>query len=155
MDANRPIFRITIKELVLEIEDENAVQNLGRSLGGLLIQPATWGEPQTLPLATSELSPRRRGRRPKAVVAEAPEQGRRRRRPRAESATAQIRRMRDEGYFVQARRANEVKTQLRALGHELENRQVYATLKYMADKGILNRDQDAADGTWLYSASPA
>ncbi len=151
MDANRPVFRITIKELILEIEDENAVQNLGRSLSGLLLQPAERLEVQTLPLMAIEQVTRRRGRKPRALAPEAPAPGRRRR-PRAESATAQIRHMRDVGFFAQPRRANEVKAQLKALGHELENRQVYATLKYMADKGILSRSQDEVDGTWLYGA---
>ena len=38
------------------------------------------------------------------------------------------------------------------MGHDLENRQIYATLKYMADKGILFRSPTGEDGVWLYSA---
>lgn len=148
MDTRQPVFRITIKELVLEIEDEEGVQNLGRSLAAWFQQPT----PAPAPL--TEAAPKRRGRPPKAVVAPA-KNGRKHRRPRAEAATAQIRALRDEGFFTQPRRAQEVKEALIGRGYTLDNRQVYATLKYMADSNKLVRSMNAEEGVYQYSAEPA
>lgn len=148
MDASRPVFRITIKELILEIEDERSVQQIGASLGALL------GQAEGVRLASGE-GPKRRGRPPKAAASVAkPAAHSRKRRSRADSATALIRELRDEGYFAEPRRAGEVKSMLTGMGHELENRQIYATLKYMVDKGILYRANDGDEGVWLYSAAP-
>jgi hypothetical protein len=147
VEAKQPVIRITIKELMLEIEDEEGVKNLGRSLAGLFQQAA----PATAP---EGVQPKRRGRPPKAAVAPAKE-ARKRRRPRAESATAQIRTLRDEGFFEQPRRAQEVKVALIERGYRLDNRQVYATLKYMADAKDLLRTTSADDSVYLYSNQPA
>ncbi|MFN8377896.1 MAG: hypothetical protein U0452_04420 [Anaerolineae bacterium] len=148
MNAQVPVFRITIKELVLEIEDEQAVQQIGRSLGALLGQFGVADEEFVL---TTDSEPKRRGRKPKSVAAE--KGGRKRRRARSDAATAQIRKLRGEGFFIEPRRASEVKSALAERGYKLENRQVYATLKYMADANDLLRSAQGEDGVFLYSAA--
>ncbi|MBL8148174.1 MAG: hypothetical protein JNL34_17490 [Anaerolineae bacterium] len=148
MNASLPVLRITIKELVIEIEDERAVQQLGASLGALFGHVGS-AAPEEVLLVTD--APRkRRGRPPKAKSAVKAEKLSRKRRPRSEAATARIRQMGEEGFFSSPRRAADVKTALTAGGYKLENRQVYATLKYMADKGILQRAQEGDDGNWTY-----
>ena len=145
MEAQKSVFRITIKELVLEIDDEEGVKNLGRSLSALFQQAA--------PAPVTDIVPKRRGRPPKAAAVPAKD-GRKRRRPRADAATARIRALRDEGFFEQPRRAQEVKEALIERGYRLDNRQVYATLKYMADAKDLLRSTSAEDGVYLYSNQP-
>lgn len=153
MNKQMPVFRITIKELVLEIEDEHTVQNLGRSLGMLLGRVGgAAGEEVVL---VTEAEPRRRGRKPKKAVQAEKSSGRKRRRSRSDAATAQIRRLRDEGFFENPRRASEVKSALAERGYMLENRQVYATLKYMADANNLYRSAQDENGVYLYSAVTA
>ncbi|HYO87171.1 MAG TPA: hypothetical protein VER79_00910 [Candidatus Limnocylindrales bacterium] len=141
---------------MLEFEGDDLAQRAQQSLSAIIGRPA---ETQPVDYQQDLLdretpAPKRRGRPPKAAAAEAkPAERDRKRRPRSEAATAQIRRLRDEGYFVTARRASEVKSTLGSMGYELENRQIYATLKYMADKGILDRSEGGEDGVWLYSGS--
>jgi len=147
MNAPIPVLRIKIKELVIEIEDERAVQQLGASLGALLGQVGS-APPEELVLVT-DAPPRRRGR-PRKADSVAKTGKRQKRRPRSDAATARIRQLGAEGFFDTPRRAAEVKMALAAGGYELENRQIYATLKYMADKGILQRSQESDDANWTY-----
>lgn len=148
MNTQMPVFRITIKELVLELEDEQAVQLLGRSIGTLLGQAT--GAAGDEPLSVTGPGPKRRGRKPKAAPVA---KGTRKRRPRSDAATAQIRKLRSEGYFATPRRASEVKGALAERGYDLENRQVYATLKYMADANDLVRTSESDDGVYRYGVA--
>ncbi len=145
--THQSVFRITIKELVFEFEGADLAQRAQDSLAVLLGRSLSANQDDFEPHLIDGDSSTRRGRRPKGAEA-----GIRRRRPRADAATAQIRGLRDEGYFAEPRRASEVKATLKVMGHDLENRQIYATLKYMADKGILYRSPTGEDGVWLYSA---
>jgi hypothetical protein len=149
MEGKRPVFRITVKELILEFEGDELAQRAQDSLSVL------FGQAGAPALASgAEDGPKRRGRKPKAAAQESATKKTRKRRPRTDAATAQIRRLRDEGYFEQPRRASEVKATLSEAGYDLENRQIYATLKYMADKDILYRTDTGDDGVWMYSANP-
>ena len=153
MNAPIPVLRIKIKELVIEIEDERAVQQLGASLGALFGQVGSTA-PEEFVLVT-DAPRRRRGRPPKAGNAVKADKRGRNRRPRSEAATARIQQLGAEGFFDTPRRASEVKAALTAGGYKLENRQVYATLKYMADKGILQRAQEGEDANWTYQMAAA
>jgi hypothetical protein len=155
-EIKRALFRITIKELVLEIEGDELAQRAQRSLISLLsstppefdFSQPTYVEDQI----DQSAGPKKRGRKPKAAAEAVPAGKRgRKRRPRSDAATARIRQLGAEGFFSEPRRASDVKQALQQAGFEMENRQIYATLKYMADKNLLQRTQEGVDGNWVYS----
>lgn len=155
MNARSSVLRMTIKELIIEIEDEEGVRSLGRALGALIgqVQPPVEAGTAGELARQADDTPKKRGRKPKATAAPEAKPARKSRRPRADAATARIRDLRAEGYFEEPRRAQDVRAALAERGHKLENGQVYATLKYMADAGYLVRSAENEERVYLYSAA--
>lgn len=73
---------------------------------------------------------------------------RRKRARRGEGVIALVRNLRTDGYFDEARGASDVRTELVQRGHSIDSRQIYATLKYLADRNLLQRVE--GEGAYHY-----
>jgi hypothetical protein len=73
---------------------------------------------------------------------------RRKRARRGEGVIALVRKLRTDGFFDEAHSARDVRSELVRLGHSIDNRQIYATLKYLMDRNLLRRVD--SDGSYQY-----
>jgi hypothetical protein len=73
---------------------------------------------------------------------------RRKRARRGEGVIALVRKLRIDGFFDEAHSARDVRSELVRLGHSIDNRQIYATLKYLMDRNLLRRVD--SDGSYQY-----
>jgi hypothetical protein len=135
------IVRVTI-----ELEGENNAKQLEAVLRGL-VSAIEIREPARAELDAPSQAVQIEAEKP-ARSSGGRKSGRKPRAKRGEGAIAQLRLLKEQGYFDQWRTAADVRRQLETVGFPSDNKGIYVALKYMTDRGALNRDQD--QGSFYY-----
>ena len=128
-----------IVRMTIELEGENDTRQLEALLRGLVNAISvenTAASPAVVSEVTATGKPRQRRARGKN------------RAKRGEGVISMVKALQNEGYFASRHTASEVRDELISRGHAIDNRQIYATLKYLSDRNVLGRED--IDGTYAY-----
>ncbi len=121
-----------IVRMTIELEGENDTRQLEALLRGLVnaisVEGGTERPPATAEV-TAEGKPRQKRVRGKS------------RAKRGEGVISMVKGLQREGYFANRHIASEVRDELISRGNAIDNRQIYATLKYLSDRGVLGREE--------------
>ncbi|MBE2183784.1 MAG: hypothetical protein IAE89_10195 [Anaerolineae bacterium] len=128
-----------IVRMTIELEGENDTRQLEALLRGLVNAISVEGAPQSA-VAVGEDTAAKKQRKKRTPG--------RPRAKRGEGATSMIKMLINEGYFAERHTAAQVRDDLNARGYGIDNRQIYVTLKYFADRNQLSREK--AGGSFVY-----
>lgn len=120
-----------IVRMTIELEGENDTRQLEALLRGL-VNAISVESASAKPVAVSEAAAPGKPRQKRA-------RGKNRAK-RGEGVISMVKALQSEGYFAERHTASEVRDELNSRGHSIDNRQIYATLKYLSDRSVLSRE---------------